>query len=106
MKKALLLFLIVSGLSFKGFSCDCIIRDLGQVQKESLQYSGVIFLGEVISSNADGRFKLRVIEVFKGDKDINEIEGDISTSCSFAPGKDEGQWIVYGDIENGKIEIS
>ena len=105
-KKALLLILILSGFPFKAFSCECIIRDLEKMQKESLRYSEFIFLGEVISSSNDGRYKLRVIETFKGDKDIKEIEGGLLTSCSFAPDKGEGQWIVYGDIENGKIEIS
>ncbi|MEQ9230040.1 MAG: hypothetical protein RIF46_05110 [Cyclobacteriaceae bacterium] len=64
----------------------------------------LIFIGERINDGGDS-YEMRVIEVLKGNQKLFHINGDWGSSCSLVPRKTDGLWIVYANIENGRIDI-
>jgi len=87
-------------------ACTCNRRTLKEAQKTSIKQSPLIFIGDVIEfNNKNKNYKLKIVEILKGETKTNIIEGTSLTSCSgFA---DKGRWIIYVDTyENGKIEFT
>jgi len=105
MRLKFILFLLVLCFSFKGFSCDCMIRKLKETRKFESEFSDVVFLGEVISVD-NSTYKFKILEVFKGLENTKVLEGELFTSCSFTPQIGKGPWLVYANLVNGKLDIS
>lgn len=107
MKKFVFISFFLIGLVDGIKACDCVVHELNdQMRKEAFEYFDLVFLGEVIDRKLDGRFTFRIIEIFKGDRNLTEIEGELFSSCSFTPNEGEGRWIVYGNMIDGKIDLS
>jgi hypothetical protein len=87
-------------------ACTCNRRTLKETQETSIKQSPLIFIGDVIEFNNKNRtYKLKIVEILKGEAKTNVIEGASLTSCSgFA---DKGRWIVYADTyDNGIIDFT
>lgn len=105
MKHISLIILLLFYFSFEAFSCSCKIGGYKESQEIDFELSDLVFLGEVITVE-ETSYKFQLIEIFKGDSNMKIIEGMLFTSCSMIPRKGEGQWLVYGNLTNGKLDIS
>lgn len=95
--KIRLLFLILSSLIWiQSHGCDCKGKTLREYQKTEFNNAKMVFIADVLSSDKEnGTYKLRIVEVFKGQLKDSVVSGEYRTSCSgFAEG---GRWIIaYG----------
>lgn len=88
------------------FSCDCKTNGLKALQGWSYSESPLIFVGDVLTSNPKtGTYKIKIVEIFKGQTKTTIIEGKGLTSCSGFP--DKGRWIIYAETyKNGVIDFN
>lgn len=87
-------------------ACRCTWRTLKETQEASIKQSPLIFIGDVIEfNNKNGTYKLKVVEILKGDTNTHIIEGASLTSCSGFANK--GRWLIYVDtFHNGVIDFT
>jgi hypothetical protein len=87
-------------------ACDCKTNSLKVLQTLSYNESPLIFVGDVLTSNQKtGTYKIKIIEIFKGQTRTTIIEGKGLTSCSGFP--DNGRWIIYAETyKNGVIDFN
>lgn len=79
------------------FASDCLrIRNLKKAQKEEFLFNDLIFIGETISINSDGSYKLKVIEILKGSLDDSTVVGGIQDNyMAIIPFEIGETWLVY-----------
>ena len=103
--------LIISILIFSFLdlvSCDCRTKkELEVARQTEFDFSDIVILGEVYFVSSDHmEFKIKVIEVFKGEFVIGQIiEGENHQYCE-PNASSVGQWLIYGHIENGKLKTN
>lgn len=87
-------------------ACTCNRRTLKETQEASIKQSSLIFIGDVIEFNNKNRtYKLKVVEILKGETNTHIIEGASLTSCSGFANK--GRWLIYVDTyQNGIIDFT
>lgn len=87
-------------------ACDCKTSSLKKLQDLSYDESPLIFVGDVLTSNQKtGTYKIKVVEIFKGQTKTTIIEGKSLTSCSGFP--DRGRWIIYTETyKDGVIDFN
>jgi hypothetical protein len=96
-------------LSNPGISCECKeIKNLAEAQRQEFQRSDLVFIAEVISSDPKkGEYGLKILELFKGDKNHNILTGKSLGSCSLFPRKEDGLWLAYATLlPDGSIYIT
>ena len=87
--------------TFSGKACDCApSEDHDQLILNSYNEYPNIFIGEVFED--EGLFKVRIIEVFKGNLvfGISYKPGLDSNSCSFHFGKKKDIVLFYGEVRD------
>jgi hypothetical protein len=106
--KIFLITLILTLFIHESFSCDCKDRkDLDSARIIEFNNSELVILGEVISISDDQlNYKVRVVEIFKGDLKTSQIiEAENHQYCVpfvyFT-----GKWLLYGSIQNGKFKVN
>ena len=91
-----------------GIACDCkTIDDLKQEQKSSFEQHSLIFIGKTTAISSDGSYKLKIIELIKGNIEDSTIIGGITIDyCSRFPNEIGEVWLVYTDkYSDGTINI-
>ncbi len=98
-----IIFIIISIISFNPlYACDCgKLLDLKASQERGIARSGIIIIGDVISSNKTTNvFSNKVIEVLKGKVNSDTLKNiTMITDCSVTP--EVGRWLFYFDINFG-----
>ncbi len=106
MIKIVLIFLFVFPI-YLSFVCTCPPSRLSDLQKEEIQNSDFIFIGEVLEiNNSDNTYKIKVLE------SLNECDnrgviyiGKNWESCS--PLVDaKGKWLIYGKMDEGYLKVN
>ncbi|MTH18234.1 hypothetical protein [Flavobacterium sp. LC2016-01] len=89
------------------FSCDCKTPEKETMVERGLQYSDIVFYGEVIKIDTiSSTYTFRIIELFKGKTRSQYINGKYFSNCSLFP-QTKQLWIVYANYEDaGIIDIS
>ncbi|TXN37677.1 hypothetical protein FVB32_05155 [Flagellimonas hymeniacidonis] len=89
-----------------GIACDCGFKNLEDLQKQEIENSECIFIGEIIEVNNDLTYKIKVVESLDGgDLQENIYIGKNWKSCQpYVEGK--GTWLVYGGMENGFLKMN
>jgi hypothetical protein len=107
MKHFISLILLGLFLCNIGFACDCAIFKRDSAVKVGLQYSDIIFYGDLISTDTiNMTYKFKILELYKGNFTKDTIAGCVKTSCSIMP-MINGLWIVYANLnEDSTIRIS
>ncbi|AOW19472.1 hypothetical protein [Urechidicola croceus] len=106
MKKLLLFtFLLISQIQI--FACSCAPTIISTAQKEELENSECIFIGEVVKVSEDrNTFEIRVIESLDGGDEINNIYIGKNWKYCSPYISTTGKWIVYGNIEEGFLRLN
>jgi hypothetical protein len=101
----LILIMVLLGAWTGLFACQCHERSLREAVEISTKESQIIFVGDVLTSDEKkGIFKMKLVELFKGESKTKTIEGKLINSCSGLPVK--GRWIIYAvTSENGVIDL-
>jgi hypothetical protein len=100
------LLAIIFGISFaSGQCCDCHSKLRKPFTKENYFETEIIFIGEVGDETQQGRFELKIIEVFKGEaKSIRTIINPKDNYC-FRKVQTGEKWIIYTNLGNTEIYI-
>ncbi|MES2520244.1 MAG: hypothetical protein V4585_19150 [Bacteroidota bacterium] len=78
-------------------ACDCPQISRDTLVAEGLRNYDMVFYGEVISVDSiSWKYKIKIIEVFKGNYKESYINGIINNDCSIFPKM--GYWIIYANL--------
>jgi hypothetical protein len=103
------LFTILTFLPInQSFGYDCLrIRNLKKAQKEEFLDNDLIFIGKTTSINADGSYKLKVVEILKGTLGDSMVIGGIQEKyMGITPFEIGETWLIYTmENEDGTITI-
>jgi hypothetical protein len=101
------IILLVSILLIKSpvSACDCPPIERDTLVSKGLKRASIVFLGEVVSSDSFAEsYKIKIIELFKGDYKEFFINGIVINNCSIFPKK--GYWIIYANLaKDNSIDI-
>lgn len=94
----IILILTFLTISINSFACDCkSIDNLEKAQEQAYKNHNLIFLGEVIESNTNDEYKLRIIELYKGNLTDSIVTGwtGLNLGCELFPKLEDHIWLVY-----------
>lgn len=98
---------IIFFLSFHvSYACDCkSFETIKEKQDFEYENSNSIFIGEILEINhVNHTLKVKIIELFKGTKDDQIINGKFDEQCGpYISSK--GKWLIYGNIIGNILEI-
>ena len=89
------------------FGCICPPKiDIPKIQKNEIENSDCIFIGEVLKVYDDLTYKIKVIESLDGGDEIGNIYiGRNSGNCEpFI--ENTGKWIIYANNDNNLLEAN
>ncbi len=95
--RILLAIIFLSG-SINTLACDCKeIKNLKKAQQEAFKNNDLIFIAEVIESRQGESFRLRVIELFKGELSDSILTRSLKKNygCESFPKLEDGYWLIY-----------
>jgi hypothetical protein len=101
----IILLLSILLINFKISACDCPPIERDTLVSKGLKRASIVFLGEVVSSDSFAEsYKIKIIELFKGDNNGHYINGMVINNCSVFP--KNGIWIIYANLEkDNSIDI-
>ena len=99
-KRIILLILLIFFININSFACSCVPSKLSIKQKQEIENSECVFIGEVININSENNtYEIIVKESIDGNESIGEIFiGKNHKYCTPNITK-KGKWIIYGKIE-------
>lgn len=81
MMQKIVIFISLFLFTTKIFACDCGERELNEIDNSSYKYSDLIIIGDVIKTGE--HYKIKVIEILKGNVVGKTIKGTISDDKGF-----------------------
>lgn len=85
-------------INFQALACDCPQIERDTLVTQGLKKYDMVFYGEVVSLDSiSWKYKIKIIELFKGNYKESYINGTAKNSCSIFPKK--GYWIIYANLE-------
>ena len=100
----ILLFIFTTSLYIL---CTCPPYRLSDHQKEEIENSEYIFIGEVINiNNSKHTYKIKVLESFDNCSNKGTIYNGKNWPYCYPYIDSKGKWLIYGNIEEGFLRVN